>query len=559
MSTHQRIGEFLLRRLRDIGTTHVFGVPGDYNMSFLEQIEADPDLSWVGTCNELNAAYAADGHARGGRPGVLLTTYGVGCLSALNGVAGAYCEHIPLIHLSGSPPLHATRDGLRLHHSLLDGGYRNVHRAFAEFTAYTETITPHTAVEVIDHALLTALRTRRPVRLELPSDLSHVEIAVPTTSLETVFPDGSTASEEAAAVLSEALAGARTPLLVIDLPAVRRGLMPALDAFCAARGVPYTCTVPAAHTADPDASRYLGLLPGSERAQQAFRDADLLISCDLTETDVTTAGFTLDYRSRPHVRLSADAVASGTQVFYGTDTADVLAAVSGRTPAPAPPAPNTAPPAAPSPDEPLTQRSFFDALAGFLRPDDVLVAETGTSGQNTSGLRLPHGLRYVNQTSWGSIGYALPATLGAALAAPQRRHVLCVGDGSFQVTAQELSTILRLGLTPIIVLLDNGGYTIERAIMGVRSPYNDVAAWRYTELPRAFGADEDTVLLRSCRTGAELSAAFDAASHTAGASQRFTLIQVHLDPLDMTPATAGVGEMTRVFDYGVRAPANPLG
>ncbi|WP_111512565.1 thiamine pyrophosphate-binding protein [Mycobacterium kyogaense] len=328
MSTHQRIGEFLLRRLRDIGTTHVFGVPGDYNMSFLEQIEADPDLSWVGTCNELNAAYAADGHARGGRPGVLLTTYGVGCLSALNGVAGAYCEHIPLIHLSGSPPLHATRDGLRLHHSLLDGGYRNVHRAFAEFTAYTETITPHTAVEVIDHALLTALRTRRPVRLELPSDLSHVEIAVPTEPLDPGTPDGSTASEEAAAVLSEALAGARTPLLVIDLPAVRRGLMPAIEAFCAAHGVPYTCTVPAAHTADPDASLYLGLLPGSERAQQKFRDADLLISCDLTETDVTTAGFTLDYRSRPHVRLSADAVASGTQVFYGTDTADVLAAVS---------------------------------------------------------------------------------------------------------------------------------------------------------------------------------------------------------------------------------------
>lgn len=555
MSTHQRVGEFLLRRLREIGTSHIFGVPGDYNMAFLEQIEADAGLTWVGTCNELNAAYAADGHARGGRPGVLLTTYGVGCLSALNGVAGAYCEHIPLIHLSGSPPLHATRDGLRLHHSLLDGGYRNVHRAFAEFTAYTETITPQTAVEVIDHALLTAHRTRRPVRLELPSDLSHVEIAVPTTTLELPASPGGAASEEAAGVLGDALAGARRPLLVVDLPAIRRGLLPAIEAFCAAHGVPYTCTVPAAHTADPDAPLYLGLLPGSERAQQAFGAADLLISCDLTETDVTTAGFTLDYSGRPHVRLTVDAVQSGTEVFYGTDTADVLAATdSAAASAPEPP-PAPTPPAAPAPDAPLTQRAFFDALAGFLGSDDVLVAETGTAGQNTSALRLPHGLRYVNQTSWGSIGFALPALLGAALADPQRRHVLCVGDGSFQVTAQELSTILRLELTPVILLLDNGGYTIERAIMGVRSPYNDVAAWRYTELPRAFGADEGSLLLRSCRTGAELSAAFD----EAAAAQRFTLIQINLDPLDMTPATAGVGEMTRVFDYGVRAPANPLG
>ncbi|MEH3139098.1 MAG: thiamine pyrophosphate-binding protein [Mycobacterium kyogaense] len=561
MSTHQRIGEFLLRRLREIGTSHVFGVPGDYNMAFLEQIEADPDLTWVGTCNELNAAYAADGHARGGRPGVLLTTYGVGCLSALNGVAGAYCEHIPLIHLSGSPPLHATRDGLRLHHSLLDGGYRNVHRAFAEFTAYSETITPQTAVEVIDHALLTAHRTRRPVRLELPSDLSHVEITVPTTILDVATTSGvASASREAAAVLSGALAEARRPLLVVDLPAIRRGLMPAIEAFCAAHGVPYTCTVPAAHTADPDAPLYLGLLPGSGRAQQAFAAADLLISCELTETDVTTAGFTLDYADRPHVRLSADAVQSGTEVYYGTDTADVLAATPTATATAPEPPPAPEPPEVPEPDAPLTQRAVFDALAGFLGPDDVLVAETGTAGQNTSGLQLPHGLRYVNQTSWGSIGFALPALLGAALAEPQRRHVLCVGDGSFQVTAQELSTILRLGLTPVIVLLDNRGYTIERAIMGAKSPYNDVAAWRYTDLPRAFGADEHSLLLRSCRTGAELAAAFDAASHQASdGSRRFTLIRVHLDPLDMTPATEGVGEMTRVFDYGVKAPANPLG
>ena len=152
-----RIGDFLLRRLSEIGTTHVFGVPGDYNMSFLDQLQEHPEIKWVGTCNELNAAYAADGHARSGKPGVLLTTYGVGCLSAINGIAGAYCEHVPLIHVSGSPPAHAVHDRVPLHHSLLDGGYRNIHRAFTEFTEYAATISPANAVEVIDHARIDGL------------------------------------------------------------------------------------------------------------------------------------------------------------------------------------------------------------------------------------------------------------------------------------------------------------------------------------------------------------------------------------------------------------------
>ena len=137
-----RIGDFLLKRLADIGANHIFGVPGDYNLIFLEQIQAHPELTWVGTCNELNGSYAADAYARTGKPGVLVTTYGVGCLSAINGVAGAYCEQVPLIHIAGTPPAHAMNDRVRLHHSMLDGGYRNVHRAFSEFTEYSARISP---------------------------------------------------------------------------------------------------------------------------------------------------------------------------------------------------------------------------------------------------------------------------------------------------------------------------------------------------------------------------------------------------------------------------------
>ncbi|WP_422741824.1 alpha-keto acid decarboxylase family protein [Mycobacterium sp. WMMD1722] len=560
MSEHMTIGDFLLRRLAEVGTGHVFGVPGDYNMSFLEQLLAHRGIEWIGTCNELNAAYAADGYARSGRPGVLLTTFGVGCLSALNGVAGAYCEHVPLIHISGSPPAHAVADGVALHHSLLDGGYRNVHRAFEEFTAYAATISTTNAVEVIDHALVTAFRSRRPVRLELPSDLTHVEIPVPTGILDVSDPAPAPRQiDDAAAVVASALMAATRPLLLFDLPAVRWGALDAIEAFCAALEIPYACTLPAVHHA-ASADGFLGMLPsGRADRQELFDRADLLITCGLTRSDVTTGGFTLDLDAKHTVRLGPTSAQLDTAVYYGTTIGGLLDAVAAqvcdefeardrwwKSPAAVPPAPDPE-------SATLTEKHFFARLQSFVRPGDVLIAETGTSAQNTVGLPLPDGVRYVNQSSWGSIGYALPALLGSLIASPDRRHILCTGDGSFQVTAQELSTILRHGLTPVVFLLNNRGYTIERSILGANSAYNDVANWAYHELPRVFGGS-GAHLSRICTTPAEL----DDALHDAAEAATLAFIQVELEPLDMTPATTVVGDATRRFDYGVYALDNPL-
>lgn len=563
MSEQMRIGDFLLRRLAEVGTTHVFGVPGDYNMSLLEQLEARPDIAWVGTCNELNAAYAADGYARSGQPGVLLTTYGVGCLSALNGIAGAYCEHVPLIHISGAPPEHAIRDRVPLHHSLLDGGYRNVHRAFAEFTEYSETISAANAVEVIDHALRTAFRTRRPVRLELPSDLTHVEIDCPLTTLVVDDPAPAAAPlDRAAQAVADALAASARPLVLFDLPAVRWGALDAIEEFCRALDIPYAATVPAVHHADPTNSTYIGRLPsGAPDRHALFDHCDLLITCGLQRSDVTTGGFTLDLDATPTVRLLPTSTEVGGAVVYGTAIGAVLDAVRHRVganlaarkrwwPAPAP----LAPPAIDPQGTQLTEQHFFAALASFVRTGDVLVAEIGTSGQNIVGMTLPAGVRYLNQSSWGSIGYALPALLGSLVSSPQRRHILCTGDGSLQVTVQELSTIIRHGHAPVIFLLNNRGYTIERSILGARSAYNDIANWSYRDLPRVFGGADGEVLTRICTTPEELADALVAAAQTT----KLALIEVALDPLDMTPATRMIGEATRRYDYGITGPANDL-
>ncbi|MGD9622380.1 MAG: alpha-keto acid decarboxylase family protein [Mycolicibacterium sp.] len=563
-----RLGDFLLKRLADIGTTRIFGVPGDYNLSFLEQVEAHASIEWVGTCNELNGAYAADGYARTGKPGVLLTTYGVGCLSAINGVAGAYCEHVPLIHISGAPPSHAVRDRAPLHHSLLDGGYRNIHRAFTEFTEYTARLSPENAADVIDHALRVAFRSRRPVRLELPSDLTHVEIRTPDDVLTIEYPAAAGPPvDDAAGAVARALAGSRRPLLLFDLPAVRWGAVEAIEQFCVALDIPYFCTLPAVHQGNPEHLQYLGVLPGKEADRQAiFEAADLVLACGFIQSDVTTGCFSLDLDSKQVVELQTGYTQLGgpswteSAVYYGTGIAEVLTAALPKVSEEfgarqrwwsAPAAPVVA---APSDSGGLDEEFFFARLGAFLRPDDVLIAETGTSAQNLAGLPLPTGVRYINQTSWGSIGYALPALLGSLMSTPERRHVLCIGDGSFQLTAQELSTIIRHGFAPVIFLLNNRGYTIERSILGARASYNDVANWSYHELPRVFGIDESRLLTRVCATRAELDAAMREAADTACLS----FIEVALAPLDMTSATTNVGTATRVYDYGVYGPPNPL-
>ena len=372
---------------------------------------------------------------------------------------------------------------------------------------------------------------------------------------------------DAAEALAQKLLRSRRPLLLFDLPAARWNAVGTIQQFCAALDIPFGCTVPAVHQLGRPSTQFLGILPSVDVERQAIYDAaDLVITCGLTISDVTTGGFVLDLAGREIAKLSP----SHTQlevdgrpdpaVYYGAGLVDVLAATLSKVSAafgernrwwrkP------TQPGSVERPlrdDDAISEQYFFSRLQSFVRADDVLIAETGTSGQNTVGLDLPVPLRYINQSSWGSIGYALPALLGACAASPERRHILCTGDGSFQVTVQELSTIIRCGFAPVVFLLNNRGYTIERAILGRHSDYNDVVNWTYVDVPRVFGIDEDNYLSRVCETRSGLESAL----RDAADAKSLAFIEVQLEALDMPPATAAVGDFTRRFDYGEYGPAN---
>jgi TPP-dependent 2-oxoacid decarboxylase len=164
----QSIGNFLLRRLQEVGIKHIFGVPGDYNLELMQQLEDRGEPAWIGNCNELNASYATDAYGRINGLGAMSVTYGVGALSAINGIAGAYSEHVPVILICGSLPLRAIQRGDLMHHTLADPEKGNLLRMFGEVTTAQARLTPENAVAEIDRLILTSWRQKLPVYRNCP-------------------------------------------------------------------------------------------------------------------------------------------------------------------------------------------------------------------------------------------------------------------------------------------------------------------------------------------------------------------------------------------------------
>src|SRR5215472_6597677 len=221
----QSIGNFLLRRLQEAGIRHIFGVPGDYNLELMQQLEDRGEPAWIGNCNELNASYATDAYARINGIGALIVTHGVGALSAINGIAGAYSEHVPVILISGSIPLRSVQHGDLMHHTLAEHGKGDLCRIYSEVTAAQAQLTPENAVAEIDRIILTAWRRKLPVYLELPSDISYLEIEVPEHPIKLEMPPSDQENLKACTtMILEKLSGARSPAFLLDIDAMRFGI-----------------------------------------------------------------------------------------------------------------------------------------------------------------------------------------------------------------------------------------------------------------------------------------------------------------------------------------------
>ncbi|MFM0277774.1 thiamine pyrophosphate-binding protein [Paraburkholderia sediminicola] len=558
-----QIGAFLVRRLAEVGVRHIFGVPGDFNLSLLEQIQVTKDIEFVGNCNELNAAYAADGYARTSGLAAFVTTFGVGDLGAISGIAGSYAENVPVVHITGTPPLHAVNSRALVHHTLVDGDYDNIGRCMAEFTVAQARITPANAAFEIDRVLKSCWLERRPVHLQLPSDVTHIVVEVPAEPL--VLADPISDPEQlrlASQRIIDMLESARFPAIVVDADADRFGVTDLVRELAEKCNIPCASLTPAKSALDETSKLYVGTYAGAASAESVrtvVENADCLIGVGLRFTDTSTALFSQRIDHDTFVDLRRHDLSIGATQMPGVTLKEVLAKVVAEIkPANrpraihAPTAAKVSAPVAANGNGALTQTALWSRIGMFLRPADVLIGEAGTSHAALSSMRLPRGATYIAQPIWGAIGYTLPALFGSLVGASARRHLLFIGDGSFQLTAQELSSILRRDLKPVIFLLNNDGYTIERLILGENSAYNDVANWRYAELPHVLDRHE-----RALSLVVENVAELDAALEKAASADQLVFIELKLSMMDAPESLKKFADLFADFDYGERGPRNP--
>lgn len=493
MQNPYTVADYLLDRLAGCGIGHLFGVPGDYNLQFLDHMIDHPTLRWVGCANELNAAYAADGYARMSGAGALLTTFGVGELSAINGIAGSYAEYVPVLHIVGAPCSAAQQRGELMHHTLGDGDFRHFYRMSQAISAASAILDEQNACFEIDRVLGEMLAARRPGYIMLPADVAKKTAIPPTEAL--TLPAHETQSGVETAFRYHArqcLMNSRRIALLADFLAGRFGLRPLLQRWMAETPIAHATLLMGKGLFDEQHPNFVGTYSAgasSKEVRQAIEDADRVICVGTRFVDTLTAGFTQQLPAERTLEIQPYASRIGETWF----NLPMVQAVSTLRElclecAFAPPTPRSAGQPVRIDKGELTQENFWQTLQQYLKPGDILLVDQGTAAFGAAALSLPDGAEVVVQPLWGSIGYSLPAAFGAQTACPDRRVILIIGDGAAQLTIQEMGSMLRDGQTPLILLLNNDGYTVERAIHGAAQRYNDIASWNWTQIPQALNA-----------------------------------------------------------------------
>ena len=548
------IGDFLLRRLQEAGVGHLFGVPGDFNLELLQQNQDGGYLEWIGTCNELTAAYAADGYARLRGIGAVTVTNAVGALIAINGVAGSYAEHVPVVLITGSIPLRSIERGLGMHHTTGDGTWDKFLGAFGQVTAAQARLTPHNAATEIDRLIMTAWREKLPVYMELPSDIAYLDIEVPAAPLVLAQPPSDPERlKSCAGAIADQLSQAKSPAILVDQDVDRYGVATEVMGLAEKLQAPVAVTGPAKAVIDETFAHYAGIYNGKASAPQtrdAIEASDCLLSIGYRPIDGTSGDFSASLPVST-IRARGHSIDIGEDNYQAVSLKEVLRGVIDAVPqvtSRANPHFAGAIPAATHADgsAKLTQAAYWETIQGYLRPGDVLLTDNGTS-YAIFGFKLPPKCTVVASVIWGGIGYSVGALLGTLTAAPERRHLLFIGDGSFQETAQELSTMLRHDCKPVIFLINNGGYTIERGYMGKTADYNDIAPWAYSKLPKVFRPDT-TAQSFVVKTVADLEKALSAPN------DRLVFIESVMDPYDAPAAVIHSSNTGAELDYGPRGP-----
>jgi len=532
MAEPTTIGKYLIHRLHERGLKHVFGIPGDYVLGFYDLLSQGP-LQVVGTCTEAGAGFAADAYARVNGLGALCVTYCVGGLNALNAVAGAYAEKSPLIVISGAPGLRERIRSPLLHHRVKD--FNTQRLIFEQVTVASAALEDASrAPAQIDETIAACVRQKRPVYLELPRDMWDRPCARPARLRPEAFASDADALREALGEAAAMLRAARRPVILAGVEIHRFGLQDMLLALVERSGYPVAATLLGKSVIGERHPQYLGIYEGAlgrDEVRKAVEGADCLLILGEFMTDINMGIFTANLDVSRTINANSERIAIRHHQFEGVGLRDFLRGLTAgprgrRCTTCVPPMPAHKP-FRPQPARKITVRRLFERMNDFLQDDFAVICDVGDSLFGAADLVIHRRTEFVSPAYYTSMGFAVPAAVGVQIGNRRLRPVVFVGDGAFQMTGQELATVAKNGLNPIVVVLNNKGYTTERFIKD--GPYNDIHDCAYHLWPQILRAGWGCEV----RSEGDLEAAL---ARARGNTESLSLLNVHLEPLDRSEA-----------------------
>ena len=533
------IGEYLLKKLQDYGVDHIFGIPGDYVVQFFDLIEKGP-IQHIGTTREDTAGFAADAYARIKGMGAACVTYGVGGLSMINAVTAAYAEKSPLVVISGSPGIKERREGALLHHKGRD--FYTQQRIYDEITVASALLDePFTAFNEIDRVLDAVYRQKRPGYIELPRDMVSIQGQIykrPST-------DGHPSDPE---MLNAALADAigfinqsENPIILAGADLHRFGYQNKLLRLTEEKQIPVVTTLLGKSVMPEAHPLYVGIYGGGmsrDEVSMLVETSDCVIILGAFMTDVNLGIYTAKLERSRCLYATSDRIAVGYSTYEDITFGDFIDGLRSprlqeRGDIDLEWVMEVPEPFKIAPDQPLTMHRLFQQLNLLLRENMTIIPDVGDSLWAAADLRLPERTEFISLAYYTSMGFAIPAAIGAQLGKPTSRPLVVVGDGAFQMTGTELSTTIRYGLNPIVLILNNQGYGTVRPF--IEGSFNDIENWDYTRVPELFGTGRAFAV----RTEGEFDTAMNAA---LAETQHFVLIEAALGKSDMSPALIRLAE-----------------
>lgn len=526
------VSRFLIERLENTGIKHVFGVPGDYVLDFYKELWDNEKIEVINNTDENHSGFAADAYARVNGIGCVVVTYSVGASKVINAVQCAYAERSPLIVISGAPGTNERNEEFLLHHMV--GSFNSQKKLFDNITCASVVLdNPATAGYEIDRALEALKHYKRPIYIELPRDVAKKSISydvykqgtpvAPATDKENL--------QEAVKEVTEWLSAAKQPAILAGVELARYDLGEKLIRFAEKANIPVATTLLSKSVVNERHPLFAGVYSGpssNEITRKIVEESDCLLMFGVMLTDMALCFKPAKFKKRQVVSASLEGLKIKNHTFTEIQFADFCDSVFKieveKKTLPVMPPPKEDVEFEPKPNTKITTARLFQKINAVLNKNMAIVADIGDSLFGAADLTVHNRNHFLSPAFYTSMGSAIPGALGVQAALPEVRPIVIVGDGAFQMSCTELSTIVKKKLNPIVFVLNNDGYTTERFLLD--GGFNDIHGWAYHEIPALVKGGKGWLV--------ETEENLEEAVKLALASQELSVINVVVDKRDVS-------------------------